>query len=181
MCQSIKGDYEIPNDLRILDSDEMKNYRFIDCIGKYSLYNLQDTHDYILGYATSKGFRKVAKLYLNKIEEHCTSYNEVDTIYVSKALRGENIATLLYTYLVKTLNYTILSANMQRFGARRLWAKLSRETDLTVDIIDFDNNRIIEEDVEIYHGEKDEEFDNRVWSYSADKKHIRLILRDKRT
>lgn len=181
MPKAIKGDYNIPNDLKILDIDEMKKYKFIDCIGKYNLYrrinidiNLLNNYDYILGYDTRIGFKKVAKLYFNKIE----NYYEVDTIYVSKALRGENIATILYTYFAKKFNYTILSSNMQRFGARKLWSKLSRKTDLIVDIIDFENNQIIEENVKVYHGDLDEEFDKRVWSYDNDKKHIRLILKD---
>jgi hypothetical protein len=68
---------------------------------------------------------------------------------------------------------------MQRFGARRLWSKLSKMIDLTVDIIDLENNKVLEKDTAIHHGEKDEEFDKRVWSYEIDKKHIRIILKDK--
>ncbi len=181
MPKAIKGDYNISNDLRTLNKEEMINYEFIDCIGKYNLYrrinihvNLINNYDYILGYMTSKGFEKVAKIYFNKIE----NYYEVDTIYVSKNMRGNNIATKLYTYFIQKYDYIILSSNMQRFGARKLWSKLSRKTDLIVDIIDFENNQIIEENVKVYHGDLDEEFDKRVWSYDNDKKHIRLILKD---
>ena len=181
MPRAIKGDYNIANDLRTLNVDDMKNYKFVDYVGKYSLYkrinihvNSINNYHYILGHNNRIGFRKVAKLYFNKIED----YYEVDTIYVSKLLRGENIATNLYTYFSKILDYTILSSNMQRFGARKLWSKLSRDSSLIVNIFDFENKKIIEENVEIYHGDLDEEFDKRVWSYDIEKKHIRLILKD---
>ena len=68
---------------------------------------------------------------------------------------------------------------MQRFGARRLWSKLSKITDLIVDIIDVKNNKVLVADTEIYHGLEDKDFDSRVWSYETDKKDIRLILRNK--
>ncbi len=180
MARAILGDYKIPNGLRGLNPAEMENYQFIDNINGYKLFKLDKTedrnhqHDYILGYFENNIFKKIAKIYFNKIDE----FYEVDTIYVSQDMRGNGIASKLYTYFVKELNYKILGSDMQRFGARRLWSKLSKRIDLIVDIVDFENNVIID-DVILNHGEKDEEFDSRVWSYESDKRDIRLILRNK--
>ena len=181
MPKAIKGDYNISTDLRTLDQDEMKNYIFTDKIHTFELYNRINTEiklinncDYILGYyALNNQFKKVAKIYFNKID----NYYEVDTIYVSKDFRGSGIASKLYTYFAKNLNYSILSSDMQRFGARKLWSKLSKNPNLTINAIDFNNKEILENNIIINHGTKDEEFDNRFWSYNNDKKNIRFILK----
>lgn len=180
MARAIEGDYVIPIGLRYLDQKEMENYTFIDNINDFELFKRNKSedrnyqYDYILGYYKDDIFKKIAKIYFNKIDE----FYEVDTIYVSSDMRGRGIASKLYTYFVKELNYKILGSDMQRFGARRLWSKLSKCEDLNVAIFDFENNKILEKDVEIYHGSNDDEFDTRVWSYDIDKKHIRLILKD---
>jgi hypothetical protein len=182
VARAIVGDYKIPNELRALNLEQMKKYQFIDIINENKLFKLDKVYsenyqyDYILGYFENNKFKKIAKIYFNKIDE----YFEVDTIYVALEMRKREIASELYTYFIKELKYKILGSDMQRFGARRLWAKLSKRTNLAVDIIDFENNKILEKDVEICHGLEDEEFDSRVWSYDSNKKHIRLILRDKR-
>lgn len=180
MARAIVGDYVIPIGLRCLDQKEMENYTFIDNINDFELFKLDKSedrnyqYDYILGYYHDNIFKNIAKIYFNKIDE----FYEVDTIYVSPDMRKDGIASELYTYFVKELNYKILGSDMQRVGARRLWSKLSKREDLRVHIIDFDNNKILEKDVEIYHGLEDNEFDSRVWSYDSDKKHIRLILKN---
>ena len=103
MARSIKGDYKIPNDLRCLDQKEMTNYNFIDNFIGYELFKLDKPedrnyqHDYILGYYQDNIFKKIAKIYFNKIDE----FYEVDTIYVSPDMRGNGIASKLYTYFVK--------------------------------------------------------------------------------
>ena len=175
MARAIKGDYDIPRGLRELDSEEIKNYVFVDKIGNYKLYNLNSTYDYILCYFEDNKFKKIAKIYFNKIDE----FYEVDTIYVSPDMRKREIASKLYIYFVKELNYKILGSDMQRFGARRLWSKLSKREDLRVHIIDFENNKVLVADTEIYHGLEDKDFDSRVWCSGVSKKHIRLILRNK--
>lgn len=182
MARAIRGDYKIPAGLRELNSEEMKNYQFIDNINGYELFKLDNKpecrnyqQDYILGYYKDNIFKKIAKIYFNKIDE----FYEVDTIYVSPDMRKDGIASELYTYFVKELNYKILGSDMQRFGARRLWSKLSKREDLRVDIIDFENNKVLAEDVEIYHGLEDADFDKRVWCSGVSKNHIRLILRNK--
>ena len=180
MARAIRGDYKIPAGLRELNSEEMKNYQFIDNIKDFELFKLDKPedrnyqHDYILGYYQDNIFKKIAKIYFNKIDE----FYEVDTIYVSSDMRGQEIASMLYSYFVKERDYIILGSDMQRFGARKLWASLSRRLDLTVDIIDVKNDKVLEKDTIIHHGDLDEEFDKRVWSYDFDKKHVRLILKE---
>lgn len=181
MARAIVGDYVIPIGLRCLDQKEMENYTFIDNINDFELFKRNKSedrnyqYDYILGYFENNIFKKIAKIYFNKIDE----FYEVDTIYVSPDMRKDGIASELYTYFVKELNYKILGSDMQRFGARRLWSKLSKREDLNVSILDFDTREIIDRNVKVYQGDLDEEFDERVWSHSVDKKHIRLILRNK--
>ena len=179
MAKAIKGDYKIPIGLRQLSIDEMKEYIFIDYLDDYRIYkklkssaeNIQ--YDYIIGYHDTNGFNKVAKIYFN----HVHDYYEVDTIYVSEDIRGSGLATKLYTYFATVHKYSILGSDMQRFGARRLWAKLSEIEDLNVSIIDFDTAEIIDSNVTVYHGIEDSDFDRRVWSSDNDKRHIRLLLK----
>ena len=164
MARAIVGDYKISTGLRELNFEEMKNYTFIDKINDFELFKRNKTEDrnyqfdYILCYFKNNIFKKIAKIYFNKIDD----FYEVDTIYVSPDMRGKEIASELYTYFAKEMNYKILGSCSQRFGARRLWSKLSKRTDLIVDIIDFENNKILETDVQIYHGLEDNEFDSRV-------------------
>jgi hypothetical protein len=104
-------------------------------------------------------------------------YN-VDEVGVTKSRRGDGLSTNMYRYFVKNQGYNIIGDEQQFFGARKLWSKLSKQTDITVDIIDLLNEKVLETDTVIHHGDLDEEFDKRVWSYGIDKKHLRLILKD---
>lgn len=177
MSRAIEGDYVIPCGLRTLDSTEMLRYSFVDNICSFELYQLNNSFDYILGYFNECDFIKVAKIYFNKIND----LYEVDTIYVANDRRKSGLASEIYKYFVKVLGFKILSANLQRFGARRLWSKLSKDSELAVDIvaIDYDENiSTIERNADIYHGSKDEEFDERIWARDGSKRNIRLILRD---
>ena len=179
MARAIKGDYVIPAGLRTLSIDEMKDYVFLDYIDNYKIYKRtksKDTHyqhDYIIGYHGSDVFNKVAKIYFNKVKE----YYEVDTIYVAEDFRRDGLATKLYCYFAIKHNFTILGSDMQRFGARRLWSKLSKNKDLNVSIIDFSTDEIIDSNVTIYHGTEDSDFDKRVWSSDNEKLNIRLLLK----
>ena len=89
MARAIKGDYDIPRGLRELDSEEIKNYVFVDKIDNYKLYNLNGAYDYILGYFEDNKFKKIAKIYFDKID----NFYEVDTIYVSPDMTGNYIAS----------------------------------------------------------------------------------------
>ena len=110
-----------------------------------------------------------------KISKHLMN---VDKVLVQETSQGRGIATMMYKFLVKKEGYVILGDEVQFFGARRLWSKLSREVDVRVDIIDLDSEKVLEKDVILKHGTDDWDFDKRVWSYDYDKKYIRLILKE---
>ena len=179
MARAIEGDYKIPAGLRSLSIEETCNYAFFDNFLDYKIYKVNKVenedyqHDYIIGYHRNDVFNKVAKVYFNKVKE----YYEVDTIYVSEDFRRDGLATKLYTYFVTKQNFIILGSDMQRFGARKLWSKLSKCEYLNVSIIDFETGEIIDSNVRIYHGLEDGDFDSRVWSSDNEKRHIRLILK----
>lgn len=102
----------------------------------------------------------------------------VDGVKVRETSQGDGIAMLTYKSIIKNQNAIILGDEVQFQGARKLWARLSKEIDVRVDIIDLDSEKVLEKDVILKHGTDDWDFDKRVWSYDFDKKHIRLILKE---
>lgn len=102
----------------------------------------------------------------------------VDGVKVKETAQGSGIALMTYKSIIKNQNIIIIGDEVQFFGARRLWSKLSREVDVRVDIIDLDSEKVLEKDVILKHGTDDWDFDKRVWSYDYDKKYIRLILKE---
>jgi len=102
----------------------------------------------------------------------------VDSVEIADAgSRSRGLATLVYRYLTGELGYTIIGDEYQYFGARRLWSSLSNHLDLTVDIIDIKNRKLVVADVILHQGKYDADFDERIWSYGEDKKHLRSVLR----
>lgn len=102
----------------------------------------------------------------------------VDGVKVKETAQGSGIALMTYKSIIKKQNIIILGDEVQYFGARRLWAKLSKEVDVRVDIIDLHSETILEKDVILKHSTDDWDFDKRVWSYDFDKKYIRLLLKE---
>lgn len=102
----------------------------------------------------------------------------VDGVKVKETAQGSGIALMTYKSIIKKQNIIILGDEVQYFGARRLWTKLSKEVDVRVDIIDLHSETILEKDVILKHGTDDWDFDKRVWSYDFDKKYIRLLLKE---
>lgn len=76
------------------------------------------------------------------------------------------------------MKFNIIGDSEQYFGARRLWAKLSKEVDVIVDIYDLKSDSIIEENVILHHGYYNSDFDKRLWSFSKDKHFVGSILKD---
>jgi hypothetical protein len=111
------------------------------------------------------------------ILDYTNIYN-VDGVKVASNKQGYGFARYLYKYLVKQLHFTFLGDETQYFGARKLWAHLSKSSDIIVDIIDIAEPKLLQTDAVIHHGNEDWDFDLRIWSYDTDKKHIRLILKD---
>lgn len=92
--------------------------------------------------------------------------------------KGSGLSTFMYKYFIKKMKYTILGDSEQYFGARKLWSVLSKEVDVQVDLYNIQTDNIIEENVTLYHGDYNNEFDKRLWSYSKEKHYIRSILKD---
>ena len=156
-------------------------------IGSYEVY--ENDGAYILGnmITSTEGDEQFEVDFRIDMKEHKSIANafkltkklmNVDGVKVKPNKQGFGIATAMYKFLVKKEGYIILGDEIQYFGARKLWAKLSKSLDVKVDIIDVDTDKYLEKDVTLKHGTEDWDFDNRVWSYDVDKKHIRLLLKD---
>lgn len=154
---------------------------------EYSIYKLKD--EFIMGniITSSTGEQQFEIDLKIKLMEHKSTANDlnihkrlmnVDGVKVNESVQGLGLATAMYTYLVKNEKMVILGDEIQYFGARRLWSKLSMKLDLTVDIVDVSKGIYLERDVLINHGLEDWEFDNRIWDYTTSKKDIRLILKE---
>ena len=104
-------------------------------------------------------------------------YRVMEILIIPKA-RGASIAKNLYKFFIKNLKLTILGDSEQYFGARKLWANLSKDSDIIVDIVDIYKGSYMEKNTIIHHGDLDGEFDKRIWSRKEDKLHIRTLLRD---
>lgn len=108
------------------------------------------------------------------------TYKAVSLVRFYSKIHGDGLGTLFYKYLVKEEKIDLLSDTVQYFGARKLWAKLSKVPDVIVDVIDTKTCKI-EKGIKVYHGDVNDAFDETIWSdeshdYIA--KNIRLILRD---
>ena len=153
-------------------------------IGVMEVFKLNTSDYYIVGEKVSRGehskFAQVFKITLKKtkIPNHPETFHNVEGVIVPDSLRGQGIAAGVYRFLVKHEKINMLGDETQYFGARKLWASLSKHSDITIDIIDITTGNFLERDVVPHHGDEDFEFDERVWSYDVDKKHIRLILKD---
>jgi len=156
----------------------------IPSLGEKKVFKIDTSEFYIVGDFVSKGdetkFEEIFQITFSKtkIPNHPENYMNVDGVKVPSVLRGIGVALIMYRYFIKELKFNILGDETQFFGARKLWAKLSKMNDLIVDIIDFRDGTFLEKDVMNNHGLEDWDFDDRVWSYNVDKKNIRLILRE---
>lgn len=99
----------------------------------------------------------------------------IDTVYIDSHYRDSKLGKLLYTTLIG-MNYVILSDDTQYDGARKLWNNLSFAKSLTVNIIDMNDKKVIENDVILNHGDNIEDFNTKYWSSDESKSHIRFLL-----
>lgn len=131
-------------------------------------------------------FIMVARLSLLRNEKYESKLNidnilQVCSIAVLEKYRKEGIAKKLYQYLVEN-NYNLLSDGDQYLGARRLWSRLSNNSDLIVDVVDIDKMQIIKHNVKLHHGKLNDEFDCEYYSQensqdNNSKFNIRFLLR----
>jgi len=111
----------------------------------------------------------------NKSKTYGQLYN-VDGVGVKQ--QGKGFSKIMYKYFTKKLKYTILGDSEQYFGARKLWARLSKELDVQVDLYNVKTDEVIEKNVILHHGNYNNDFDEKLWSFSKSKIHIRSILID---
>lgn len=164
----------------------------------YQINNIKlNQPDYLLGFwefeevDTKSGiekkevFRAIWAIQISKRNVAIPRYKNViniDGVFTAEDIqfRRKGISTYMYQYLVNIMKFTILGDLEQFFGARKLWVGLSKIKSMQVDVIDLKTNNIIIEDAILQHGEKDEEFDRRVWdteeSESYISKNYRCIL-----
>lgn len=181
----------IDNNIKI---DKLPNYK----LELYQFINRKISEpDFILGFWTTeqvdtkigienkKVFRAIWAIQVTRKEISMKQYKNViniDGVFTDedRAFRSKGISTFMYQYLVNKLYFTILGDLEQYFGARKLWVGLSKVKSMQVDVIDLTKNKIIIEGAILIHGEKDEDFDKRIWdseessSYIA--KNYRCIL-----
>jgi hypothetical protein len=167
-----------------------KKWDYIDSLYlKNTIYRIyKQKNVYVLGYfierAESTEFIVELEIKLSLETEIMNEFNfkkqlmNVDGVRVSETSQGRGLATQMYKFLVKNENFIILGDEIQFFGARKLWSRLSKEIDVRVDIIDIDSIKVLEKDVILKHGTDDWDFDKRVWSYDLDKRYIRLVLKE---
>lgn len=68
-------------------------------------------------------------------------YKTIQKITTAQEMRGKDIATELYKFLIQKEKIKLISGAVQYFGARKLWAKLSR--DAVVDVINIKSNETL--------------------------------------
>jgi hypothetical protein len=161
-------------------------------IGNMELYKMKSNHHYVLGkfetkdILTKRGKEKetkldvIFKMTLTPVKSVGESFLNVDEVQVRENVRCYGIALQMYRYFLKVLKHQLMGDEVQYFGARKLWAKISAMTDVTVDLIDIAKDVYIEKNIVVHQGKEDWDYDTRVWgnNYSSEKKDVRLILKD---
>lgn len=113
-------------------------------------------------------------IYFN-IRGHKAPY-QVKYVKMSSDFRSEGRGTNIYRSLIVEQGITIVSDFVQFNGARFLYAKLSKDTDIRCDIYDNEKEEIILKDYKVDHGGEDWDFDDRIWSYDDSKRNILIVL-----
>lgn len=114
---------------------------------------------------------------LSKTNPNYYNIIDIDSIYIETKYRQLGIATELHIWLVKELGFAVMGGGVQYFGYRKMWSRLSKDSNLRVDVIDTKKREVIEVDVNIQQGE-DLDIDKRFYSQfpNKTKEHIRPIL-----
>lgn len=134
-----------------------------------------------LGIEEKKIFRVILKMSMKRLSnlENKLGLKKliyIEGVYLLQEYQRNDITKTIYKYLVNEMHYSIMGGEKQYFGARKLWARLSKELNLQVHLVDLTTKDYIEKDVILHQGKYDSDFDERLWSYQKDKEHIRSIL-----
>lgn len=193
MAQAMKGDYTGgAYSIKPMPADYVfKNFKQLSIItiqdNKLLLFkrikdNLGSYTDFVLGYFDKNQNNFFIPIFAISLEDKSKLLSEypnlkvVKSVYVKDENQKTGIAIYMYKYLVNDLKYDIMGDSQQYFGARKLWAKLSKDVNFSVDIVNIKTKEIIEYGVKVHQGLEDSDFDKRIWSYDRDKDNIRLIL-----
>lgn len=203
-AKAMEGDLEDYRTDNLNNDEKAKKYQSIRTISKVAFENnwdyygeIKDNSDMLYSvYKSGNHYSVVSEMnkdgkdyYLVIIEAELESepiignkFNLKNPYKVSEIIsiprfRGAGLATNLYKlWVAKGIN--LIGDEQQYFGARKLWSKLSKESDIIVDIIDISSAKYVEKNTVIHHGELDGDFDKRVWTTDDSKWNIRLLLRD---
>ncbi len=165
-----------------------KNWKLIlnKKFNKFDMEIRRQNNTFIVGYYigsnNDKRFKIVLRIALYDVHKLPTN-SSIKNLYsvvgvgVLKEFHGMGIATFMYKYLVNGLNLNLLGDELQYFGARKLWNRLSKELDIRVDVMDFNTFEVVKESVDLKHGKLDDEYNKEYWSSDYSKANIRFILR----
>ena len=157
----------------------------------YSVIRHRNEPVYRAGYITPSAagkphFATVFHIILSAVKNHhfkdkgmamgYPDLHNVNLVGVADGVIGTGIARTMYKWLVGQ-GILLLGDREQYFEARRLWARLSKEFDVVVDIVDYVKLIVLKRDIVLHHGEYDDDFDREVWSRDDSLEHIRLVLR----
>jgi hypothetical protein len=173
-------DYDVVDVITIKDSDLLiaKHKRdTIWLVGEMAIMQFETS------ITTEKRFNIYFKITLDieNIRGRRLGYDkmmQVRGVSVRESHQGYKLSQYMYKWLINKYNFVIIGDREQYFGARKLWARLSQEIDVTVDIVDLNKMEIVKENVVLHHGNYDEDFGKEIWSYDASKEHIRLVLKN---
>lgn len=100
---------------------------------------------------------------------------QMSKVETSKNERFKGYASQLYFWFL-IRGYVIVSDSVQFDGARKIYDKLSRFSNIKADLVDVVERKILKTDVKIDSGIEDWDFDTDVWSYDFKKSDIRIVL-----
>jgi GNAT superfamily N-acetyltransferase len=100
----------------------------------------------------------------------------VTGVFTDEQYRGKGIGSRLYTETIK-LGYLVMCDDLQYYGARKIWARLSVSEDFVVDVVDRAEEKMVVAGVELHQGDSDDDFTEDFWSYYHDKTDLLFVLR----
>lgn len=148
------------------------------------LYQIPNSYKHVFGIIEKEKFHELGNIILTPIA-NIMRYNNVytiDEIEVANDVRGNGLSTKLYSFLVLNLHMVLMCGNIQFFGARKLWSRLSKHPDIAIDVIDMCTQKIIEKNIVLNHGPDNDDFDTKYWGVyrgDTDYKCFRFIMRPK--
>lgn len=169
---------EMDNDLEHEPLSDFKKIQDVTVRGKsYTVLEKSEggSKVYVLGVITGD---KV-KIALEMITDPIEIPGEYDVIQVSsilldKAFKGRGLAPFLYTYMVKSMGFVIVSDGIQLTGGMILWKKLAKIKGLQLDLYDPKAKKITEVDV------NGKEYNYaKIWGQSRLNANTLLVLRDR--